>query len=253
MSVNVSVSRQWLRAVSVAMLVLLVFSLLTNLVLRKSGMKKTSSDFAVSFDPTLEIDYYSRYGSLSRDFQTSTLEKDVSDLAQRSLFTRYRPSEDFFDLVDIRLEPLALIYKGRIEQRDGSLIAQVNWADRTYFVKEGESIDGWHIQTISSGQLTVQNKEGEILTLPYLQTTYRKERIAVIYNGYKHEDTTVLEGGIIAGYTVSAITENSVTLSGKETFTLKLVGTGEATNLSSVESKTSVNESATHRSATQTG
>ena len=245
MSINIDVSKQWLRAVAVAMLVLLVFSLMTNLMLRRSGMKKTSRDFAVSFDPTLEIDYYSRYGSLSRDFQMSIQEQDISSTEQRNLFERYRPSEDFFSLVDIRLEPLALIYKGRIEQHDGSLIAQVNWAERTYFVKEGESIDGWHIKAISSSQLSVQNKEGEILSLPYLETTYRKERIAVIYDGYKHEETTVLEGGIIEGYTVSSITENSVILSGKETFTLKLDGAGGEINSNSIEPKTSVNESAT--------
>ncbi|MBI4430152.1 MAG: hypothetical protein HY587_00375 [Candidatus Omnitrophica bacterium] len=210
------------RVIMISVLILLLTSLATTLVLRTSGLKQITGEYTVPFDPTLEIDYHSRYGSLSRDFSASILDEDVSASSQRNLFERYRPGEDFFKLVDIRLEPLALTYKGRIEQHDGSLIAQVNWAERTYFVKEGESIDGWRIKSIQADALTVENSEGEILALPYLETTYRKERLAVIYNGHRQEEAPVLLGGIIEGYTVSAITEDSVTLSGKETFTLRL-------------------------------
>lgn len=217
------------------LLILLLLSLATNLMLRKSGLKQISDRYVVSFDPTLEIDYYSRYGSLSRELQASIQEEDIAKSAPRNIFERYRPSEDFFSLVDIRLEPLALIYKGRIEQQDGSLIAQVNWAERTYFVKEGESIDGWHIQSITADALEVQNAEKEILTLPYLKTTYRKERVAVIFNEYKQIESTVLLGGEVEGYTVTAITQDSVTLSGKDTFTLKLARTeGEKSAVESV-------------------
>ncbi|GEM_PF-2773244 len=235
MNPGTGTSRQGFKVVLIGLLVLLLLSLATNLMLRKSGLKQIPDNYVVSFDPTLEIDYYSRYGSLSRDFQTSIQEKDTAKPAQRNVFERYRPSEDFFRLVDIRLEPLALVYKGRIEQQDSSLIAQVNWAERTYFVKEGESIDGWHIKSITADALEVQNVEKEILTLPYLKTTYRKERVAVIFNEYKQTESTVLLGGGVEGYTVSAITPNSVTLSGKDTFTLNLATTeGEASAVENV-------------------
>ena len=239
MNSGTGTSRQGFKVVLMGLLILLLLSLTTNLMLRKSGLKQISDNYVVSFDPTLEIDYYSRYGSLDRDFQMSIQAQDISSVEQRDLFERYRPSEDFFNLVDIRLEPLALIYKGRIEQHDGSLIAQVNWAERTYFVKEGESIDGWHIKSITADALEVQNVEKEILTLPYLKTTYRKKRVAVISSEYKQTESTVLLGGGVEGYTVTAITQDSATLSGKDTFTLKLARTeGEKSAVESEQEST---------------
>ena len=208
-----------LRVLLIAVSVVLLLSFAMNLGLSRSGFHP-GAGARIAFDPTREVDYDTTYHSLATEFEQVLRGRDIQAASGRNLFEEYRPVEDFFLLVDIRSEPLALIYKGRIERPDGAFIAQVNWGDRTYFVRQGEAIDGWQIIRAAPGALTIQHKDGETITLPYLEVTYRKERMAVVYDFRAQKEDELRAGDALEGYTVTEISEQSVTFSGKDQFTL---------------------------------
>ena len=74
---------------------------------------------------------------------------------------------------DFRIGPethnLPLIYKGIFEEADGSLVAQVNFEGRSYFVKALQEIQGWKIVSLTKEVLVATRPTGETVSFPYRQ------------------------------------------------------------------------------------
>ena len=117
-------------------------------------------------------------------------------------------------IISISFAPLPFMYNGFIARSDGTIIGQINWSGKTYFVKKGDKFKDYKVIEINSKILKIENKDGQI-TLDYKKQANGKELVAKLHNSMSDKEYDVKKGDDIGGYKIVDITIDSVVLYGQ--------------------------------------
>lgn len=141
------------------------------------------------------------------------------ELFTRNIFVKpEKPIEvltpESLKLVAVERVTLPFIYNGYIETPNGTIIGQVNWAEKTYFVKKGEKFKDYKVIEIQQKRLIVEGKEGQ-LVLEFKKPGKGKEFIIKLCNELDGKIYELRKGDEISGYKILDITSDSVVIWGK--------------------------------------
>ncbi|MFH1857265.1 MAG: hypothetical protein ABH836_08620 [Candidatus Omnitrophota bacterium] len=145
---------------------------------------------------------------------------------QRDFFHEYEEAvlpEQPFIVKEIKQIPLNIIYKGLIELSKDKVIAQVNFNDKTYFLKEGESFGEYTLRETTKDFCVISSNENKEMKLPYRQEIFGDEYEAVLYDTKTKNLFNIKKDFKIREYQVLDIKSGHVVLLGKngDTITLK--------------------------------
>jgi hypothetical protein len=137
----------------------------------------------------------------------------------RNMFIKPEPPVEVFSpeklkVVAISYVPLPFMYNGFIAKSDGTIIGQINWSGKTYFVKKGDKFRDYKVVEIKSKILKVENKDGQI-TLDYKKVSNGKELVAKLHDSMNNKDIEVRKADAIGEYKVLDIKTDSVVLYGQ--------------------------------------
>ncbi|MBU4305965.1 MAG: hypothetical protein KJ893_10180 [Candidatus Omnitrophica bacterium] len=188
-------------------------------------------DFSRSIEKKVDELEYSEADnfSASEDFSQGEpkiledMRKDISESFSRDLFSRgqIRPENSInisakgvlLQVVDTAYKPLGVIYRGRIIFEDGSIIAQVNLAKKSYLVRKGSKFDRYEVDYIDKYHLELREADGKHIRLTYRKTAYTDERIAKIKELNSQRLMSVGKDSELFGYKVLDIGEDYVLVS----------------------------------------
>ena len=138
------------------------------------------------------------------------------DLLHRNLFEPWKAPP----MVEVRLRLLSIrrkgphvFYQGLMQEDDGSYIAQINFEGRSYFLKEGENVKGWGLETLTPEEILMRDPNGKAFRFTYRAGggfVKRKGIYAVIIKEPEKSIYKVREGETFEDYTVQEISENAV-------------------------------------------
>ncbi len=152
--------------------------------------------------------------------------KKKNTLLKRNLFEEWKGdgSNSIYQLSAIeKVSPLA-VYKGLMQDADGNLIAQVNFKNKSYFVREKDRIEDWGIETLTTEQIILKSQAGREITISYHTPTPADESFALITKLSDGTRFRVAESERIEDYELIEIAADHVKLQkGSEEITLKLV------------------------------
>lgn len=116
----------------------------------------------------------------------------------------------------VSVEPIILpfIYKGYIQTASGTIIGQVNWGDKTYFIKKGDKFKDYKVIDIQRRAITVEGKEGQLI-LEFKKPAKGKELIAKVYNELDQKTYELRKEEELNDYKILDITADSVVLWGE--------------------------------------
>ncbi|MFA5338967.1 MAG: hypothetical protein WC317_02320 [Candidatus Omnitrophota bacterium] len=117
-------------------------------------------------------------------------------------------------LVSVTAVPLPFMYKGFIEVSDGTIIGQINWSGKTYFVKRGQKVKDYKVTEINSKIVKMENKDGQV-TLEFKKPGKSKELVAKLHDSMNNKDIEAKKGDTIGEYKVLDIKTDSVILYGQ--------------------------------------
>lgn len=109
---------------------------------------------------------------------------------------------------------LPFMYNGYILVANGAIIGQVNWGEKTYFLKKGERFKDYTVIDIQPRRLIVEGKDGE-LVLDLKIPSKGKELVAKLYNELDGKTYEVKKGDAVNGYKILDITTGSVIVYGQ--------------------------------------
>ena len=140
-------------------------------------------------------------------------------LFDKNMFIKPEPPPEVFTpekltLISVSAVPLPFMYNGFIERSDGTIIGQINWSGKTYFVKRGQKLKDYKVTEINSKIVKIENKDGQI-TLDYKKPAKSKELVAKLHDSMKNKDIEVKKGDPIGEYKVLDIKTDSVVLYGQ--------------------------------------
>lgn len=166
--------------------------------------------------------------------------KDLAKYYKRDIFTEYKGApmdqegakdgdKDVkgikrFRLTKIFRQPVRLLFKGYMEQPDGTFGIQINWGEKTDFKKIGEMIRGYKIidfkhdemlDHISSKNAFIRIQKGgePPLVLEKGSLVTEKELFARFYDKKLFRSVIVYVGYVFEGFKILDITESEVVVS----------------------------------------
>lgn len=144
--------------------------------------------------------------------------KEISEyagLTGRNLFYEYHESEDAakpFIVKEIKTVPLNFIYKGLIELPSNKVIAQINFENKTYFLKPEEFFAEYQVKEITKERCMVLDAKGKELELPYQKEVSGEEYEALLYDNKTKNSLNVKKDFKIREYQVLDIKADYVVL-----------------------------------------
>jgi len=126
---------------------------------------------------------------------------------------RDREIAPVLEVQEIGYKPLEIEYRGRIVFEDGTLIAQVNFHDRSYLVSIGSRIAHYTVRHLTKRSISLQGSHREVTKIPYRTATYSDELIATIKEHTSGRTLTVGIDSVFFGYKVLDIDEDYVLVS----------------------------------------
>ncbi|MFH1062076.1 MAG: hypothetical protein V1747_04230 [Candidatus Omnitrophota bacterium] len=150
-------------------------------------------------------------------------EKTKIDLlkVKRNIFAPFKDDDEkrqysnnsVLEVLDIAYKPLAFQYQGRIIYPNGQIVAQINADNKSYLVKTGSNLGKYKVGQLDKDSINLKTKQGENVTIKYLQTAFSDELMAKIKESISGEIETVYKNSDIYGYKVLDIEEDCVILS----------------------------------------
>lgn len=209
-------------------IIAIILFILWLIVLWKGPSFFTSEDFTVPagqeddmMKPGEETKGQSltEYASLIDKMNSPFAVERYQPLLAGNIFVKPEPpplvfTPDKLKIVSITPVILPFTYNGFIQRADGSIIGQINWAGKTYFVKKGEKFKDYKVLEISSRLIKAETKEGQFI-LEYKKPVKGKELIAKLYSMMDEKTFEVKKNDEVNGYKVLDITANSVVLYGQ--------------------------------------
>lgn len=191
---------------------LILYSFISNIILNQYGFNKKEFLKPKPFQPLLERNIAKKYIFLEEELREVPVEKLTFS---RNIFKEIKEvkAEPLFVLIAVKREQIPILFKGTIVRGDELIIAQINWGNKTHFVKPGESIDQWKVLNITKGRVQIEGADGEFFNLGLNQINYSKEFIADILVTKRNQIYHVKSGDPIAGYKVLNIQKEYVILS----------------------------------------
>jgi hypothetical protein len=122
---------------------------------------------------------------------------------------------DKLKLVSVSAVPLPFMYNGFIEKSDGTRVGQINWAEKTYFIKKGDKFKDYKVLEINSKIIKIENKDGQII-LEYKKPAKSKELVAKLRNSMDDKEFEVKKNDEVGGYKILDIRADSVVLYGQD-------------------------------------
>ena len=164
------------------------------------------------FDKELETKHADPYYLLDRDIIKPI---ELSAPTDRDVFQEKVIEEAVPDLVlkSIKNKAVPIVFKGSIERGDGTMIAQLNRAKRTHFVKIGDNVSGWKILDITKTSLSLTDPSGKDFLLKINETSQSDNLIANILLTRNNTFYAVAAGESFAGYKVLDIKSDYVKIS----------------------------------------
>ena len=198
-------------------LLILVFSLLlitaiNNVLLRKQTLNKYVFSPA-EFNEAKETEHKKKYENLFEELKKGAVKLGTS--LNRDIFVQkeeIKKPDHPYKVGEIYFDPLAFMFMGTIEKEQGMFIAQINWNNKTSFVKEGDSLDAWTVVQIRRDEVSIINAKGEELKLPMRKNIYVNEPFAEIINTITGEKETVKKGDMLKEYKILDINKSTVIL-----------------------------------------
>lgn len=143
-----------------------------------------------------------------------------NELITRNIFLRPEKPQviftpDSLKLVSVQPVRLPFMYNGFIQIPDGTIIGQISWSGKTYFVKKSGKFKDYKVIGIDKKAMTVENKDGQLLVLDYKKPVKGTELIAKLYNSMDDKTYEVRKEDQISGYKILDIKTDSVILYGQ--------------------------------------
>ena len=117
-------------------------------------------------------------------------------------------------IASISYVPLPFMYNGFIARSDGTIIGQINWSGKTYFVKKGDKFKDFKVIEINSKILKIENKDGQI-TLEYKKVAKGRELVVKLHDSMNNKDIEVKKDEMVGEYKVLDIKTDSVVIYGQ--------------------------------------
>ncbi len=166
------------------------------------------------FDPSLEKNYLDQFatmnnGTIDKSPLTITYDRDIfiekRDIVEKPLFV----------LRAIEKEEIPIIFKGSIVRGDQVIIAQINWGNKTFFVKPNEMLKQWLISEITENFVIIKDAESQPFTLFLNKVTYSEMMVASVLYTKENKIYRVKVGDTIDDYKVLDIKNENVIVSNK--------------------------------------
>jgi len=166
------------------------------------------------FDPSLEKNYLDQFatmnnGTIEKSSLTITYDRDIfiekRDIVEKPLFV----------LRAIEKEEIPIIFKGSIVRGDQVIIAQINWGNKTFFVKPNEMLKQWLISEITENFVIIKDAESQPFTLFLNKVTYSEMMVASVLYTKENKIYRVKVGDTIDDYKVLDIKNENVIVSNK--------------------------------------
>lgn len=155
--------------------------------------------------------------------------------------TEFKSLKDRFKVKKIYKKPVQLLFKGYMQLVDKSYVTTINWADKTYFVKIGDTIKKYKAvdfkksfdeketlwggtERIDTSIVVLERTTGEMLNLEIGHITLEKEIYADIFDRKERKDYDVDAGSKFLDYKVLDISPKEVIImdqNGVETSLIK--------------------------------
>ncbi|MFH0771843.1 MAG: hypothetical protein V1933_04425 [Candidatus Omnitrophota bacterium] len=140
-------------------------------------------------------------------------------LIARNIFSRPEKAMSVFNpesliLVSVNAVNLPFVYTGFIQTANGGIIGQINWMDKTYFVKKNDNFKDYKVLDIDKNMIRIEGKEGA-LSLEFKKPSKGKELIAVLYNTVTQKKYEARKGDELDGYKILDISKDNVILYGQ--------------------------------------
>lgn len=124
-------------------------------------------------------------------------------------------SPDNLKLVSVQNIPLPFMYNGFILTANNTIIGQVSWSGKTYFVKKGGKFRDYKVIDIDKKTMAVENKDGQLLILDYQKPAKGTELIAELHDPTEEKTYEVRKDDQINEYKVLDIKTDNVVLYGQ--------------------------------------
>ncbi len=126
-----------------------------------------------------------------------------------------------FELKAVRKKYLDVEYRGFIESLSGT-VAQLKVKNRSYFVKEGDEIDGYTVKKVCNDYMLIKDGAGVEYILPLGEKILSNDYEAALYVSKTHKTVKVKLGDIVNGFKVLDISPENVVLY-NQTYNKKLI------------------------------
>jgi len=141
-------------------------------------------------------------------------------LIRRNIFIKPEKPQVIFTpdnlkLVSVQPVQLPFTYNGFIQIPDGTVIGQISWSGKTYFVKKGGKFRDYKVIGIDKMMMTVEDKHGQRLALDYKKPVKGTELIASLYNSIDEKTYEVRKDDQISEYKILDIKTDSVIIYGQ--------------------------------------
>lgn len=205
------------------LLLLIVWLLLMWRTFWASTPKETDSAIELNKEEVSEqsegLDDTASYASILKQLKTPFDISRYQELFTRNIFVKpEKPVEVFtpenLKLISVERVTLPFMYKGYIQTASGGIIGQVNWGEKTYFIKKGEKFKDYKVIEIQRALLTVEGNEGQLI-LQLGKPVKGKEFLIKLYNELDGKIYELRKGDEISGYKILDITLDSVVIWGK--------------------------------------
>ncbi len=202
------------KIILIGIFVISLISTVVNFFLWNSGFRDLEFT-PFPFNEAKEVNYVKYLRSLPDDYKQSSRLIGQYPISRNFFAPLVKEEKDMvpFYLKDVVYEPLFFMYMGHIEKRPSEYIAQINWADETYFVRKGESIKEWKVKSISKDNVTVENAKKEEIELPLYKRIFSKKPYAIIIIRKTKKELKINVDDVVEGYKVLDITKDTVVLS----------------------------------------
>jgi hypothetical protein len=117
-----------------------------------------------------------------------------------------------FQIKEIIVDPFFIVYMGSMQRQSEDLIAQINWRDETFFVREGERMKTWTIATVSPERVIAVNEEGEEVVLALMKKAPSRPAEARLFSFATEKTHMAKAEDVIEGYKIIDIKKDTVIL-----------------------------------------
>jgi hypothetical protein len=166
------------------------------------------------FDLSLEKDYVLKFSTIGSPAATQmpttvTIDRDIFVEKQDLIIT------PLFVVRAIEKEEIPIIFKGSIVRGDEVIIAQINWGNKTLFVKPNEMLKQWLVAEITENFVVIKDPDGKPVTLFLNRVTYSESMVASLLYTKENKIYRVKIGDFIDDYKVLDIKNENVVVSNK--------------------------------------